>query len=65
MLLRTGLRGVGVGTRLIPERSDEASSTLPPLEEEPQNSSYAAADGWDCIQVLGWERDQKRERRAS
>lgn len=30
---------------LIPKRSDEVCSTLPPLEEEPLNPSYAAAEG--------------------
>ena len=30
---------------LIPKRSDEVCSTLPPREEEPLNSSYAAAEG--------------------
>lgn len=42
----TGVREVGIENRLIPKRSDEDSSTLPPLEEEPQNSSYAAAGRW-------------------
>ena len=30
---------------LIPKRSDEVCSTLPPREEEPLNPSYAAAEG--------------------
>ena len=29
---------------LIPKRSDEVCSTLPPREEEPLNPSYAAAE---------------------
>ncbi len=43
--LRMGVRGVENGSFLIPQRSDEVSSTLPRLEDEPQNSSYAAAGG--------------------
>ena len=43
MGLDEGVREVGMENRLIPKRSDEDSSTLPPLEEEPQDSSYAAA----------------------
>ena len=43
---------------LIPKRSDEVCSTLPPREEEPLNSSYAAAEelgpGYSCF-----ERDQE------
>ena len=38
-----GVMGVENDSFLIPQRSDEASSTLPRREEEPQNSSYAAA----------------------
>ena len=39
------VKGVENDKSLIPQRSDEVSSTLPQLEEEPQNSSYAAAGG--------------------
>ena len=31
----SGVRGVENGSFLIPKRSDEVSSTLPPQEEEP------------------------------
>lgn len=40
----SGVKGVENDMFLIPKRSDEVSSTLPPLEEEPRNSSYAAAE---------------------
>ena len=42
--------GVGIENRQNQNRSDEASSTLPRREEEPQNLSYAAAG---CARTLG------------
>lgn len=40
---QAGVKGVESGSRLNPEWTDEASSTLPPREEEPLIASYAAA----------------------
>jgi hypothetical protein len=43
---------------LIPKRSDEVCSTLPLREEEPLNSSYAAAERLESG-LVRYERDQK------
>lgn len=43
---------------LIPKRSDEVYSTLPPREEEPLNPSYAAAEGLET-EYGRFERDQE------
>ena len=45
----SGLRAVESDSRLDPQWTGEASSTLPLREEETQDSSYAAADG--CLRT--------------
>ena len=61
---QAGSREVDVGSRLIPERFDETSSTLPRLEEEPQNPSYAAADGGSRTRGFGAGTSRTRKTRV-
>lgn len=54
---------------LIPKRSDEVCSTLPPREEEPLNPSYAAAEdletGYGCFEEAREETAQDAQRRSA
>jgi hypothetical protein len=63
--LFSDVKGVEMRRFLIPKRSDEVSSTLPRLEEEPQDSSYAAAGGLGGTGGPGSECYRTREVRAS
>lgn len=51
---RTDFKAVESESRLFPQWTGEASTTLPRREEEPQDSSYAAAGScWESAAVAG------------